>query len=189
MSKNISRRDFLKGSAAAAAAKAAAGVLSGFGVTAFAADAAADELGLRSCSVLEKTYEDSLSTEGFGRVGKLPSIMSLAECAQLVKDRFHVEHVTVYGDPETTVEKAALCPGSGKSMADAAVASGADVYITGDIGHHDGIDMTAQGLAVIDAGHYGIEKLFIPYMIEYFKRELPGLSVQGHPVKAPAVVL
>ena len=31
MSKNISRRDFLKGSAAGAAAMAAAGVLSGFG--------------------------------------------------------------------------------------------------------------------------------------------------------------
>ena len=39
MSKNISRRDFLKGSAAGAAAMAAANVLSGFGVTAFAADA------------------------------------------------------------------------------------------------------------------------------------------------------
>lgn len=43
MSKNISRRDFLKGSAAGAAAMAAAGVLSGFGVTAFAADAPVDE--------------------------------------------------------------------------------------------------------------------------------------------------
>ena len=43
MSKNISRRDFLKGSAAGAAAMAAANVLSGFGVTAFAADAPTDE--------------------------------------------------------------------------------------------------------------------------------------------------
>ena len=38
MAKLISRRDFLKGSAAGAAAVAAAGMLSGFGVTALAAD-------------------------------------------------------------------------------------------------------------------------------------------------------
>ena len=51
MSKNISRRDFLKGSAAGAAAMAAAGVLSGLGVTAFAADEAAEEkLETRYCN-------------------------------------------------------------------------------------------------------------------------------------------
>ena len=51
MSKNISRRDFLKGSAAGAAAMAAAGVLSGFGVTAFAADTpAAEALETKYCN-------------------------------------------------------------------------------------------------------------------------------------------
>ncbi len=44
MSKKISRRDFLKGSAAGAAAMAAAGVLSGFGVTAFAAGESEDQV-------------------------------------------------------------------------------------------------------------------------------------------------
>ena len=29
------------------------------------------------------------------------------------------------------------------------------MLVTGDIGHHDGIDAVEQGLAVIDAGHYG----------------------------------
>ena len=35
------------------------------------------------------------------------------------------------------------------------------MLITGDIDHHTGIDAVAQGLAVIDAGHYGIEHIFI----------------------------
>ena len=51
MAKLISRRDFLKGSAAGAAAVAAAGMLSGFGVTALAADEAAEEkLETRYCN-------------------------------------------------------------------------------------------------------------------------------------------
>ena len=30
---------------------------------------------------------------------------------------------------------------------------GCDVYITGDIDHHTGIDAVDQGLCIIDAGH------------------------------------
>ena len=33
------------------------------------------------------------------------------------------------------------------------------VLITGTIDHHTGIDAVAQGLSVIDAGHYGIEHI------------------------------
>ena len=53
----------------------------------------------------------------------------------------------------------------------------AEVYITGDIDHHEGIDAVARGLAIIDAGHYGIEQIFVPYMKDYLKRELPGVTV------------
>ena len=55
------------------------------------------------------------------------------------------------------------------------VNAGADVMITGDIDHHEGIDAVAQGLTIIDAGHYGIEKIFISYMEDFMKRELPEL--------------
>ena len=38
----------------------------------------------------------------------------------------------------------------GKSDIDQAIAAGADVYVTGDIGHHEGIDALARGLNIID---------------------------------------
>lgn len=141
------------------------------------ADAAADELKLRGRQVLLKTYEDEISTEGFGRFGTLPRIMTLRECAAFVKERFGISRVRVFGDGDAEVERAAICPGSGGSMIDAALELKADVYITGDIDHHEGIDAVARGLSVIDAGHYGIEQIFVPYMKEYLKRELPGLLV------------
>ena len=141
------------------------------------ADAAADELKLRGRQVLQTTYEDDISTEGFGRMGTLPHIMTLRECAAFVRDSFGISRVRVFGDGDMEVEKAAICPGSGGSMIDAAVARKADVYITGDIDHHEGIDAVAKGLAIIDAGHYGIEQIFVPYMKEYLKREIPGLLV------------
>lgn len=149
------------------------------------ADAAADELKLSNRQVLEKTFEDEISTEGFGRFGTLPRIMSLRECAAFVKERFGISKVRVFGDADMEVEKAAICPGSGGSMIEAALSKRADVYITGDIDHHEGIDAVARGLAVIDAGHFGIEQIFVPYLKEYLKREIPGMIVYTKEPKEP----
>ncbi len=109
--------------------------------------------------------------------------------AGLVKKRFHVPNVRVFGDLGDIVETAAVMPGSGGSFIRDAIYAGADVMITGDIDHHEGIDAVAQGLAVIDAGHYGIEKLFIPYMEEFIKRELPKLRVYSAQFCEPFTVI
>ena len=153
------------------------------------ADAAADEIGLKRRSVLSVTYEDDIAKEGFGRVGRLPAVMSLHECAEHVKRSFNLKYVKVYGDPDSDLETAAICPGSGKSMIGDAIKAGADVYITGDIDHHNGLDCVAQGLMVIDAGHYGIEKIFIDYIKQYLKREFPDLAVYTHKDAEPFVIL
>ena len=125
------------------------------------ADAAADELGLLHSEVLMVTYEDDISREGIGRCGKLSEAVSLEECGENIKRVFGLESVKIFGDGEKIVEKAAICPGSGKSVIEKAVQMGADVLITGDIDHHTGLDAVAEGLAIIDAGHYGIEHIFI----------------------------
>ena len=142
------------------------------------ADAAADALKLADRSVLEVTYEDELSREGIGRIGILPEHMTLRELAVFTGEVFSVPHVRYYGDPETPVVSAAILPGSGADEIGLAIEGDADVMITGDIGHHDGIDAVERGLAVIDAGHYGVEKLFLPYMRDFFARECPELIVE-----------
>lgn len=153
------------------------------------ADAAADELSLRDRQVLNVTYEDDISKEGCGRVGKLMECMSVAALAELVKEKFHVPNVRVYGELGDIVEVAAVMPGSGGDYIRDALNAGADVMITGDIDHHEGIDAVAQGIAIIDAGHYGIEKLFISYMEEFLKRELPELELYKAEVREPFIVL
>lgn len=149
------------------------------------ADAVAEQLGLEERKVLSVTYEDELSKEGIGRVGALPVPMTLAECAEYVKNRCHIGQVKVYGMPAETIVMAAVCPGSGKSSIEDAVRAGADVLITGDIDHHEGIDAVEQGLAIIDAGHYGLEKIFVPYMEEYCRRKLEGVKIYTAPEREP----
>ena len=141
------------------------------------ADAAADEMKLKDIAVLDVTYEDEISKEGIGRTGSLPQVMTLTDCAEYCKKIFALSHVMVYGSRDKLIEQVAIVPGSGKEFIPMAVQQHADVLITGDIGHHAGIDAMEQGLAVIDAGHYGLEKIFVPYMQDFFRREQPELKI------------
>lgn len=153
------------------------------------ADAAADEIELKNRQVLAVTYEDEISKEGIGRYGRLPRVMRLEECAAYVKEIFRLPAVRVYGELDDKVEIAAISPGSAKSVVPFAVAAGVEVLISGDIDHHTGLDLVAQGVSVIDAGHYGLEKLFMSYMQDYFTRNMPELIVETAEEKSPFAVI
>ena len=106
------------------------------------ADLSADYLKLEEREVLSVTEETKDGCEGFGRVGVLPKQMSLRECGEFVKAALSLNDVKIYGDLEQPVHRAAICTGSGKSMISDVLAKGADVYVTGDIDHHTGIDQS-----------------------------------------------
>lgn len=149
------------------------------------ADIAGDILGIRSSEVLEATMEENGRKKGIGCIGQLEKTMMLDECAHYVKNRLKLEHVKVFGDAGKKVKKIAVCPGSGKSVIGKAIEKDADVLVTGDIGHHEGIDAVERGLSVIDAGHYGTEYIFIMDMKRFLECRIPELKVIAAPVKHP----
>lgn len=153
------------------------------------ADLAAQYLHLADTEVLEVTCESDGRAEGIGRYGVLEHEMTLAECCELVKEAFTLDNVKVFGKLEQKVLKAAISPGSGKSVISNALRAGVDVLITGDIDHHEGIDAVAQGMAVIDAGHYGVEHIFIPYMKQYLEEHTEGIEVEVQPLAFPFQVI
>lgn len=153
------------------------------------AELSADYLKLKERQVLSVTAETEQGPQGFGRVGKLPEPMSLKECALYVKEALSLNDVRLYGEPEQIVETAAVCTGSGKSMIPDALKKGVQVYITGDIDHHTGIDATAQGLAVIDAGHYGTEYIFMEAVSRKLSAEFPELKVSCARIVSPYTLL
>lgn len=149
------------------------------------ADLTARMLNLRECTVLEEVQNG----EGIGRIGVLSERMTLRECAVLVREVFDIPNVRIFGDPDTPVYKAAICPGAGKSTMKEALRAKCDVYITGDIDHHTGIDAVDQGLCIIDAGHYGIEHVFMKDVKDYLEKVLVGVHMDCVPVHHPFTVI
>lgn len=156
------------------------------------ADLAARRLGLTGCQVLEVCGENQTGPYGIGRVGMLKQEMTLKELGALVKTAFGLPFVTVYGMDtfQNTVQTAAVSPGAGSSVISYAIQSQAQVLITGDIGHHAGIDAIADGLAVIDAGHYGLEHIFMEFMQQYIHGKISReLLADRVPLVFPAAVV
>lgn len=150
---------------------------------------ACGRLHMEETEVLEVTHicEDG-TKEGIGRIADI-SAVTLNEMCTRVKAAFCLRTVKVFGELNSEVRRIAVCPGSGKSVIDEAVEKGADVLITGDIGHHEGLDAQARGLSVIDAGHYGLEHIFIGDMKQYLEEHLREVKVQAAAVRHPFTVL
>lgn len=111
--------------------------------------------------VLEETNIFGNKSVGIGGISKLDRPMTLGEVAKVIKDKFALEKTVVYGNLDESFDKIAISPGSGKGMYKEARKKSVKLLITGDITHHEGLDAMEEGISIIDAGHYGIEKVFI----------------------------
>ncbi len=151
-------------------------------------DLAEEKLGMSSSYVFLPL--DSDSAVGLGRCGELKNPCTIRDLGERIKHVFSLKNVTVYGDDlEREIRKIAILPGSGKSGIETAIKEGVEVYITGDIGYHEGVDAVSRGLCIIDAGHYGIEHIFIEDMSNYLKKRWEGVAVKSASIIHPSCTI
>lgn len=103
---------------------------------------------------------------GIGKVGKLEKEMTLGEFADYVKKMLDLDGVRAFGDLGRRIQTVALCGGSGMSFLEKVLKTPADVFLTGDIKHHEAEAALASGLVLIDGGHYGTEKGILSVLAE-----------------------
>ena len=149
------------------------------------ADLAAVKLEMTECVPLEE-IKDGI---GIGKIGRLPTTMTVRECALFVKERFSIPSVRFFGDGDKEVTVIGICPGAGKSLVKECHAKGAEVYVTGDIDHHTGIDQADEKLPIIDAGHYGIEHIYIEDMYCFLKKMCPEIKISKAEISHPFEVV
>lgn len=142
---------------------------------------AAKRIGLKTERVLEEVKDG----KGIGVVGELSCAVSASELAMLVKKSFGLEHVVMYGDRDMKIKRAALVPGSGKDEIALALDAGAQAFVTGDITYHYGIDGAAQNIVIIDAGHYGLEHIFIDIVSDYLEHNAADTEILRMPLDNP----
>lgn len=115
------------------------------------------------CEILEIENARPLTNPdeefGIGRVGMLKKETTLSELAEKVKTVFGIDNIRFSGKADKPVKRVALCSGGGSSLVFDAVASGADVYISGDLKYNNARDLFFSGIGFIEVPHYKSEIL------------------------------
>lgn len=118
---------------------------------------------------------------GLGRIGGWTEPRPFAQVIVTLKEIFGVETVEVWGRPPQEVQRLALCSGSGGDLLADALARGAQIYLTGEVRHHQVPLGLREGFAVVAVGHFASEVVFMePWarqLRELFQKAGLGLNV------------
>jgi dinuclear metal center YbgI/SA1388 family protein len=95
--------------------------------------------------------------KGVGRIGSLPPT-ERAEVFDRIKRELGIDHLLIAGPTQGTITRAAVCAGSCGDLLDDALKAGAELYLTGEIRHHDAVKAAAVGMTVVCTLHSNSER-------------------------------
>ncbi|WP_436870799.1 Nif3-like dinuclear metal center hexameric protein [Staphylococcus arlettae] len=91
---------------------------------------------------------------GLGVIGELPSTQNVSAFTASIKENLNMPSVRYIGDLNAHIKKVAIIGGAGIGYEYQAQALGADIFITGDIKHHEALDAKINQMNLLDINHY-----------------------------------
>ena len=131
--------------------------------------------------------ENTLSEVGSGMIGELPGAVNEIDFLTRMLEVFGcktLRHTYLLGKP---VKKVAVCGGSGSFLLSAAIAAGADVFITADMKYHQFFD-AEEKIIVADVGHYESEQFTKELFYEILIKKFPNFALRLSEVKTNPVL-
>jgi dinuclear metal center YbgI/SA1388 family protein len=113
---------------------------------------------------------------GLGRVGDVEPARLEVIVARL-KTALGLSHLLVAGALDWQVRRVAVAAGAGGELLDDAVRARADLFVTGEIRHHDAISALRRGVSVIAALHSNSERAAVKAFSARVAARLPGVVV------------
>lgn len=116
-------------------------------------------------------------TTGYGIIGMLPKPVESYKFLRQLKEIFKCEvirHTTIC---TPTIQRVAVCGGSGSFLTDKAINRGADIYITGDYKYHDFFNAENK-IIIADIGHYESEQYTKEIFYELLIKKISNFAVQ-----------
>ena len=114
---------------------------------------------------------------GSGCVGDLNDAMAENDFLKLVSSVFDAKGIRYSKPTGKPVRKVAICGGSGASLLNVAIASGADTYLTSDIKYHNFFDADNK-ILLIDTGHFESEKFSTEILYSLIIKKFPKFAVR-----------
>lgn len=134
--------------------------------------AMARRIGLENVRILDPDSENT----GLGAVGDFPVPMTVDEVARTLKGKFCLKVLKTSKPIALPIRTVAMCGGSGSSLIQAAMDSGAQLYISGDISYHH--FFTPEGFMIMDIGHLESEVEVVTILYSLIRKKFPTFVVR-----------
>lgn len=117
------------------------------------------------------------SETGSGVVGDLPTPMSKFQFLAYVKKQMNTECIRYSGLTESTIQRVAVCGGSGAFLLPAALRAGAQAFVSADFKYHEFFDAEDK-ILIADIGHYESEQFTIELFYDILRNKFPNFALQ-----------
>ena len=122
--------------------------------------------------------ENKYVKNGIGRYCILKKTKTIEEIILETKTKLGIESLKLVSrDEKKQVKRVAIVNGSGMSYFKKLKRLKIDLFLTGDVKYHEGLDALEEGLSVLDIGHYESENFFHE-LITKILNEDKGLEIQ-----------
>lgn len=117
---------------------------------------------------------DVIGKDGLIRYGIFKKPMTLRQVTEQLANELNlpIQEMKIVGNPDTMIHQVGICTGAGGDLIAQAEQFGCDLFITGEVRHHEAQAARETGMNVIDAGHYGTERIFPAALYRHLWREL-----------------
>ncbi len=116
------------------------------------------------------------ASHGLGRFGELAKPVKAAELITEVKRQLKIESVGLIGSATAKVTKAAVGAGSCGCLIGDVIATGCDFFMTGELKHHDALQLQAAGVTTICTSHSNSERIILKRIARQIKEEFKQLD-------------
>jgi dinuclear metal center YbgI/SA1388 family protein len=113
---------------------------------------------------------------GQGRIGFLQQPTDRREIFERIKRDLQLDHLLIAGPTEGKIETAAVCAGACGEFLSDAIAGGAQLYLTGEMRHHDALRAASAGVTVVCTLHSNSERLALKRLVQRLAAALPALE-------------
>lgn len=119
---------------------------------------------------------NTIGNLGLGAVGDFEEPISIDDFLAVVKNTYRVPCIRYTNAVSKTISRVAVCGGSGYSLLEKAISSGAQAFITGDVKYHNFFDAKGK-LMLMDIGHFESEYSSLEIISSLLKKNFPNFAV------------
>ncbi len=115
---------------------------------------------------------------GLGRIGKLKKPMQLKKILERVKKYTGAKAFGIVGEQNRLIKTAAVCAGSCGKIINTVIASKADLYITGELKHHQALAAQQAGLTCVCLSHSVSERFILKKFARQLQKQTEKISLK-----------